>query len=79
MNRAVQAGRDIIMETVRVEWCRGAIPLGRARSPASVTGSIWFARWLFTIGNLHLPFWKGVLPVVLWPYYLGTVFSSMGR
>jgi hypothetical protein len=54
------------METVRIEQ-------------PSVTGSIWFAGWLFTIGYLHLAFWKGVLAVVLWPYYLGTVFSSMGR
>lgn len=54
------------MQTVRVEQ-------------HSVTGSIWFAGWLFTIGYLHLGFWKGAFSIVLWPYYLGAVFSGMGR
>jgi hypothetical protein len=43
----------------------------------SFTGSLWFAGWLFTIGVLHLHFWKGVLAIVVWPYYLGTTFSSL--
>jgi uncharacterized membrane protein len=63
---AWQAWKGHVMETVRVEQ-------------HSVTGSIWFAGWLFTIGFLHLAFWKGVLAIVLWPYYLGTVVSSIGR
>jgi hypothetical protein len=33
--------------------------------------------WLFTIGFLHLTFWKGVLAILLWPYYLGIAFSSL--
>lgn len=36
------------------------------------SGILWFAAWLFTIGFLHLTFWKGVLALVIWPYYLGT-------
>jgi uncharacterized membrane protein len=32
---------------------------------------------LFTIGFLHLTFWKGVLAIVLWPYYLGVHFSLL--
>jgi hypothetical protein len=43
----------------------------------SFTGSLWFAAWLFTIGLLHLPFWKGALAIVLWPYYLGASFSAL--
>jgi hypothetical protein len=42
----------------------------------SFMGSVWFAGWLFTIGFLRLMFWKGVLAVVLWPYYLGATFSG---
>ena len=42
-------------------------------------GGVWIAAWLFTIGFLHLSFWKGVLAIVLWPYYLGVHFSSMLR
>jgi hypothetical protein len=40
-------------------------------------GILWFGAWLFTIGFLHLTFWKGVLAIVLWPYYLGATFSSL--
>jgi uncharacterized membrane protein len=41
----------------------------------SVTGTAWFAGWLFTIGFLHLSFWKGVLAIVLWPYFLGVMLG----
>jgi hypothetical protein len=41
----------------------------------SISGMLWFAGWLFTIGFLHLPFWKGVLALILWPYYLGATFT----
>jgi hypothetical protein len=34
-------------------------------------GMAWFAAWLFTIGYLHLSFWRGVLAIILWPYYIG--------
>ena len=27
--------------------------------PHTFMGSVWFAGWLFTIGFLHLTFWKG--------------------
>ena len=30
-------------------------------------GSLWFGGWLFTIGFLHLTFWKGVAALLLWP------------
>jgi hypothetical protein len=42
----------------------------------SFTGSLWFAGWLFTIGFLHLTFWRGVLAIVLWPYYIGIMLST---
>lgn len=37
----------------------------------SAVGMLWCAAWLFTIGFLHLHFWKAVLAIVVWPYYLG--------
>jgi hypothetical protein len=43
----------------------------------SSVGLLWFAAWLFTIGYLHLPFWKAILGLLLWPYYLGTAFRSV--
>ncbi len=42
----------------------------------SFGGMLWFASWLFTIGFLQLTFWKGVLALLLWPYYLGGTFST---
>ena len=42
-------------------------------------GSLWFAAWLFTIGYLHLHFWRGVLAFFLWPYFLGAHFSPLLR
>jgi hypothetical protein len=41
----------------------------------SLAGVIWIWAWLFTIGLLHLSFWKGLLGVLLWPYYLGVAFA----
>lgn len=34
-------------------------------------GSFWFVGWLFTIGFVNLSFWRGVLAIILWPYFLG--------
>jgi hypothetical protein len=38
---------------------------------------VWIGGWLFTVGFLHLTFWKGVAAIVIWPYYLGVTFSSL--
>lgn len=40
-------------------------------------GLAWFAGWLFTIGYLELTFWRGVLGLVIWPYYLGGELAAM--
>jgi len=40
-------------------------------------GTLWFIGWLFTLGFLKLAFWKGVLALVVWPYYLGAFFSQV--
>lgn len=42
-------------------------------------GCLWFAAWLFTIGFLHLTFWKAVFAFVIWPYYIGHHLSSLLR
>ena len=43
----------------------------------SVGGLLWVVGWLFTVGYLQLPFWKGLLATLLWPYYLGLTVSSL--
>jgi hypothetical protein len=39
--------------------------------PPQAAGTIWFAGWLFTIGFANLIWWKAILGVVIWPYFLG--------
>ena len=35
-------------------------------------GPVWIIGWLFTIGYVGMPFfWKGVLALLIWPYFLG--------
>ena len=41
----------------------------------SIAGGVWFGGWLFTIGFLKLSFFKGVLALLVWPYYLGDYFA----
>ena len=36
----------------------------------SFGGLLWFAGWLFTIGLSQLVWWKAILGIALWPYYL---------
>jgi hypothetical protein len=40
-------------------------------------GMAWFGAWLFTIGYLHLNFWRSLLAIAVWPYYIGVHVSSM--
>jgi len=39
----------------------------------------WCGAWLFTIGFLQLAFWRAVLAILLWPYYLGVHFNALAR
>ena len=43
----------------------------------SVGGLLWAGGWLFTVGFLEMTFWRAVLALVLWPYYLGVIVSSL--
>jgi hypothetical protein len=47
----------------------------RRNAPPAHTlgGTLWFAGWLFTIGFAKLVWWKALLALVLWPYFLATV------
>jgi hypothetical protein len=38
---------------------------------AGIAGAFWFAGWLFTIAFTQLVWWKIILGIVVWPYYLG--------
>jgi len=43
---------------------------------SGIGGLLWIGGWLFTIGFAKLAFFKGLLAIILWPYYLGDLFSS---
>ena len=43
----------------------------------AMSGGLWFAAWLFTIGFLKLSFWQGVLALIAWPYFIGDALSSL--
>jgi len=42
----------------------------RARSRRSPS-ALWLGGWLFTIGFAKLVWWKALLALVVWPYFLG--------
>ena len=43
-------------------------------SPA-LAGVIWFIGWLFTIGFASLVWWKILLGIIIWPYFLGVALG----
>ena len=43
-------------------------------SPA-LAGAIWFIGWLFTIGYAGLVWWKILLGIIVWPYFLGVALG----
>lgn len=42
-----------------------------AGAPSHGAGLLWFGGWLFTIGFAKLVWWKALLGLVAWPYFLG--------
>ena len=40
-------------------------------APAAGAGVFWFMGWLFTIAFANLVWWKIILGIVVWPYFLG--------
>jgi len=46
-------------------------PRSRRGNPGTTAGPFWFAGWLFTIAFARLVWWKALLALVLWPYFLG--------
>ncbi len=39
---------------------------------AGFGGAIWFAGWLFTIAFTSQVWWKAIISIIIWPFYLGT-------
>jgi hypothetical protein len=43
----------------------------RGGPPAAAAGAFWFMGWLFTIAFANLVWWKIIVGIVVWPYFLG--------
>ena len=43
--------------------------------PGRLAGALWFMGWLFTISYADLVWWKIILGIVVWPFYLGGAVS----
>jgi hypothetical protein len=41
------------------------------RAVGGIVGGIWFIGWLFTIAFANLIWWKIIVGIVVWPYFLG--------
>ncbi len=41
------------------------------------TGVVWVIGWLFSIGFLQMGFWKAILAIIVWPYFLGSHFAAL--
>jgi hypothetical protein len=39
--------------------------------PPHAAGMLWFGGWLFTISFAKLVWWKALLALIVWPYFLG--------
>jgi hypothetical protein len=46
-------------------------------SSAGFAGAFWFAGWLFTLGFGNLVWWKAILGIVVWPFYLGDIVLAL--
>jgi hypothetical protein len=49
--------------------------MSRKVEVAGIMGPLWFMGWLFTIGFLKVSFFKGLLALFIWPYYIGEFLS----
>jgi hypothetical protein len=49
--------------------------MNKGSTGGALAGVVWFIGWLFTIGFAHLIWWKIILGIVVWPFYLGGYLS----
>jgi hypothetical protein len=49
---------------------------GSGSAAGGVGGAIWFIGWLFTWSFAHLVWWKIIVGIVIWPYWLGAAVGQ---
>ncbi len=42
----------------------------RVNPAGGLAGMLWFCGWLFTLGFAKLVWWKALVGLVIWPYFL---------
>ncbi len=42
----------------------------RVSVTSGLAGMLWFGGWLFTLGFAKLVWWKALLGLCVWPYFL---------
>ena len=52
----------------------GKARTGNGAAGAPLAGAFWFAGWLFTMAYTSPVWWKWILALCIWPYYLGVAF-----
>lgn len=40
-------------------------------------GMLWIIGWIFSIGLFHLSFWRAILALLIWPYHIGVLVSTL--
>jgi hypothetical protein len=45
--------------------------MDKGNNSGAIAGVIWFIGWLFTIGFCHLVWWKIIVGIVVWPFFMG--------
>jgi hypothetical protein len=61
-----------IILPIAVECRKKAISLPEGINLEGITkGAFWFMGWLFTIAFANLVWWKIIVGIVVWPYFLG--------
>jgi hypothetical protein len=66
---AESAGKESVMDNKGVMTGPMTTAI-RGKLSTGLGGTIWFAGWLFTIGFAKLVWWKALLGLVVWPYFL---------
>ncbi|MBI2853416.1 MAG: hypothetical protein HYX87_00665 [Chloroflexi bacterium] len=43
----------------------------------ALSGTVWFIGWLFTISFAQLAWWKIIVGLVIWPFFLGDAARTL--
>ena len=72
---SVNSDRELNKETIMEENVTTEVKQGvkhvHHHHGGGAAGGLWFAGWLFFLAYTQPLFWKAVLGLIIWPYYLG--------